>query len=170
MLLLCSCGKTETTPTVDVYDSTLIDSLYYYFKQDTNDMLSLLYAPSDHMDEIKSKAESINFLTSAMIEELDSMPGESNTANKDHIIKSAEAFNDLLQSPSDANSRSSLVKQFNGALIETTRTVIGRRFELLDPDFGNISDKEVIPRDKLGEMCSSVPVTEYVVLPDQFEG
>lgn len=174
--LLCSCGKIGTTSSADEYDWTLIDSLYYYFKQDTKDMLLLLSpnAAPYNIKEIKSKAENINFLASAMVKELESMPDESNMTNKDCIIRSTEGCNRLVQdtfNPDNRSSnRSSLEIQFDeasdAAAIATAQTLINYNFAILDSAFGDISEEARISRDKLKDMCSSVQVKEYIVLPD----
>ena len=181
VLFLGSCGKEPTSfensdpePTYSSAnnDPNLIYSIYYYFKQDTSDILSLLSldVPKEHMDDIEKKAESVNTLTSALFATFDSLPDESviSDANiklsKENIIKITDFLGIEISEVSETDI-SSFPDKFEKSLVAAVRKEVGNCFEILDPILSDkISDDEIIYRNVIDEICSMYQVTEYIAV------
>lgn len=171
-MLLCSCGKNDTKQDKDT--TLLINSMYYYFKQDVNDILNLISGKlDDNRTEIKVKVQSINTLISVMFSNFDSLSDQADITSenielsKEHITAIAEKINEQISDLYNNNFSSNLTLQYNKSIIATIRTIFERRYEVLDPILsGDISDDERILRNVVDEVCEMYQVTEYIKFSD----
>lgn len=192
VLFLSSCGKepisVESSSPEPTYSSSnndpeptslpvnndpdLIYSIYYYFKQDISDILSFLSLdnPNEHMDDIETKVESVNKLTSALLEIFDSLPDESVISNEDiklskeNIIKITDFISIGISDIADTDA-ASFLSDFEKSLMAAVGTEVRKCFETIDPILADkISDDEIIYRNVINEICSVYRVTEYIAV------
>lgn len=156
-LFMCACSKKSESTNSDV-----IYSLYYYFKQDTNEILKLLSSDSisEHKDELKARVNEINWVTSALLTALDALPDEAiiSTTDKDYakdnITGVTTLFEENLSDLYENNDSSVLVEEFNKTLLANIKYVIDLRLQILDTVItDNLQSQNLLDIDSLKTEC-----------------
>ncbi len=130
---LCACSIKNESNNSENYEYTdVIYSLYYYFKQDTNDILRIL--SSDNLNEqasqLKEKVNEVNWVVSALLTSLETLQDDtiitdSNEEDaKENITGITSLIDENLSDLYDDENSSALVDQFNKTLLANIKYVI----------------------------------------------
>ena len=138
---LCACSIKNESNNSENYEYTdVIYSLYYYFKQDTNDILRILSSDNlnEQASELKEKVNEVNWVVSALLTSLETLQDDtiitdSNEEDaKENITGITSLIDENLSDLYDDENSSALVDQFNKTLLANIKYVIELRFQILD--------------------------------------
>lgn len=164
-LSLCACGDQNES-------SDVIYSLYYYFKEDTNDILKILSSDnlSEQEKELKEKIVETNWVVSALLTSLDELQDDTSitTAGKEDAKENINGITSLIdENLSDLcnnDGSSALVGQFNKTLLANMKYVIELRFQILDISIlNNMSSQNLISLEDINTKCVC-EIRDYITI------
>lgn len=173
LLSLCACStKNESNNSDNNEYSDVIYSWYFYFKQDTNDILKILSSDnlSEQRLELNEKVNAVNEVVSGLLTSLETLQNDTVITDsdkedaKENINEIASLIDESLSDLCDSKDSSVLVDLFKEELLANNKYLIELEFQLLDIIIlDNMPSPNLIGLDDLKAECD-YEVKDYIAI------
>lgn len=170
---LCACSNHDESKGTDSTECCdTIYSLYYYFEEDTNEILKILSSDNliEREQELKDKVNDTNWAASALLVYLEELEDDTIITSsekedaKENINGITSLIDENLSDLYNNEGSSELVNQFNQSLLANIKYVVGLRFEILDiVILNNMTSQNLISLENLKTKCVC-EVSDYITI------
>lgn len=171
LLSLCACSKSDESKVSDSNEyCDIIYSLYYYFKEDTNEIFKILSSDNLIEQELKEKISDTNWAASALLTYLERLeddtiitPSDKENA-KEKINGITSLIDEHLSDLYNHKDSSVLVSQYIESMLVNIKYAVDLRFQILDiVILNNMPSQNLISLESLKIKCVC-EVVDYIVM------